>query len=62
MMKWLKDLTFRLRNNRRGMLTLEWIMLITVLVIGIVGGLTAVRTAINSELQDLADAINALNI
>jgi Flp pilus assembly pilin Flp len=50
------------RRRRRGVLTLEWILLITVLVIGIIGGLGAVRTAINSELLDLAAAINALNI
>jgi len=51
----------RFRRNRRGMLTLEWVLLITVLVIGIVGGLAAVRTAINEELLDLAGAIEALN-
>jgi len=50
------------KQRRRGVLTLEWILLITVLVIGIIGGLGAVRTAINSELLDLAAAINALNI
>ncbi len=39
---------------------LEWILLVTVLVIGIVGGLGAVRAAINLELIDLRDAILAL--
>ena len=60
-MNWIKRLTSRKRNRRRGMLTVEWILLLTVLVIGIIGGLGAVRIAINAELQDLADAIEKLN-
>jgi len=51
---------FRRRRKRRGMLTLEWILLVTVLVIGIIGGLGGVRDAINSELVDLQQAIDAL--
>jgi len=43
------------------MLTLEWVLIITVLVIGIIGGLGAVRAAINVELSELAAAIQALN-
>ena len=50
------------KRRRRGMLTVEWILMITVVVIGIVGGLAAVRNAILSELHDLAGAITALNI
>jgi hypothetical protein len=49
-------------RRRRGMLTLEWILLVTVVVIGIVGGLGAVRNALLSELHDLANCIQALNI
>ena len=49
-------------RQRRGVLTLEWILLITVLVIGIIGGLGAVRTATNGELFDLAEAIESLNV
>ena len=52
----------RRRNRRRGVLTLEWILLITVLVIGIIGGLGAVRNATNHELNDLAKAIDAIHI
>jgi Flp pilus assembly pilin Flp len=48
--------------KRRGVLTLEWTLLITVVIIGIIGGLGAVRGAILGELQDLAEAITALNI
>jgi hypothetical protein len=50
------------RVKRRGVLTLEWILLVTVLVIGIIGGLGAVRNATLSELIDLADAIEDINI
>ena len=49
-------------RRRRGVLTLEWVLLITVVIIGIIGGLGAVRGAILGELQDLAQAIEALNI
>lgn len=61
-MTWFTQLFTTRRNKRRGMLTLEWILLITVLVIGIIGGLGAVRNAIVSELVDLAEAIQSLNI
>ncbi len=50
------------RRTRRGILTFEWILLISLLVIGIIGGLAAVRDALCSELDDLADCIAALNI
>jgi len=44
-----------------GVLTFEWILLLTVLVIGIVGGLSAVRDAVISELGDVAAAVTALD-
>ena len=50
------------KHKRRGALTLEWVLLVTVLVIGIIGGLGAVRNATNGELLDLAEAIESLNI
>ena len=40
-----------------GVLTFEWILLITVLVIGITGGLSAVRDAVLQELGDVAEAM-----
>jgi hypothetical protein len=45
----------------QGVLTFEWILLLTVLVIGIVGGLSAVRDAVISELGDVAKAMTALD-
>lgn len=61
-MAWLKKVLPSRRRKRRGVLTLEWILLVTVLVIGIIGGLGAVRNATIGELQDLAEAIEALNV
>ncbi len=47
----------RVWRDDRGVLTFEWILLITVLTIGVVGGLSAVRDAIISELGDVAEGI-----
>ncbi len=49
-------------RRRRGVLTFEWILLITLLVIGIIGGLSAVRDAIVLELKDLAACVQSLNV
>jgi hypothetical protein len=46
--------------KRRGVLTLEWILLATLLVIGVIGGLGAVRYATLTELGQLAQAISNL--
>lgn len=63
-MAWLKKSGAKQANrkNRRGVLTLEWILIVTVLVIGTIGGLGAVRNATVAELGDLAEAIEALNV
>lgn len=45
------------RSKRKGFLTLEWIFLITIVVIGIIGGLGAVRNSLVTELVELADSI-----
>lgn len=52
----------RRRSARRGVLAFEWILLISLLVIGVIGGLSAVRDALISELKDLADCINSLSV
>ena len=44
-------------QNDRGVLTFEWILLITVLIIGIVGGLSAVRDGLVTELGDVTGAV-----
>lgn len=52
----------RRESNRRGVLSFEWILLISLLVIGIIGGLSAVRNSLLSELSDLANAVEAINV
>jgi len=47
----------RMWREDEGVLTFEWILLITLLVIGIVGAMSAVRDAIAAELVDVAGAI-----
>ncbi len=44
-----------------GLLTFEWILLITLLVIGITGALSAVRDAIAAELISVAGAIESVD-
>ncbi len=48
--------------RRRGMLTLEWIFLITLLSIGLVSGLSAVRNSLLGKMQDLCSCIEDLQI
>ncbi len=57
----MKQLVRRMWKEDRGVLTFEWILLITVLTIGVVGGLSAVRDAVISELGDVAEAIVSLD-
>lgn len=51
----------RMWKEDEGVLTFEWILLITVLVIGIVGGLSAVRDAVITELGDVVEAVISLD-
>ena len=44
-----------------GVLSFEWVLLLTLLVIGIVGGIAAARDAIIDELADIAQAAVALD-
>ncbi len=56
-----KNVLKRQMKKRKGVLTFEWILLVTLLTIGIVGGLSAVRDAIIDELGDVAQAMLALD-
>src|SRR4051794_234579 len=44
-----------------GVLSFEWTLLLTLLAIGIVGGLTAARDAVIDELGDVAQAMLAVD-
>jgi Flp pilus assembly pilin Flp len=49
-------------RRRRGFIAIEWILVLTILVIGIVGGLSAVRNAILDELKDICQCIKVIEI
>ena len=57
----MKSLLNRVWREDEGVLTFEWILLITILVIGMTGALGAVRDALLTELGDIAYAIVAVD-
>jgi Flp pilus assembly pilin Flp len=44
-----------------GVLTFEWILLLTILVIGVIGGVAAIRDALNHEAQGAVGAVMGLD-
>ena len=48
--------------RRKGSLALEWILLITIVVVGVLGGLAAVRNATVKEITDLSKAVEQINV
>ena len=48
-------------RNDEGVLTFEWIMLLTLLVIGVVGGLAGIRDALIHESQGAVGAMLSLD-
>jgi hypothetical protein len=50
------QLRTRLASENDGVLSFEWVLLLTLLTIGIVSGVTAARDAIIDELGDVAEA------
>jgi hypothetical protein len=51
----------RIWDEDRGVLSFEWVLIITLLVIGVIGGLSAARDAIIIEAVDVAGAAASLN-
>ena len=49
-------------HRRRGALTLEWILLCTVLIIGTVGGVAIVRNNLIVEYREIIDTICQMSI
>ena len=47
-------------NEESGVLTFEWVLLVTLVVIGLVAGMSTVRDTTNSEINDLATVTMAL--
>ncbi len=60
-LKRLKKQVRRTNHRLRGSIFVEYILLVTLVGIGIIAGLATVRNALVNELFDLANAINAIN-
>jgi Flp pilus assembly pilin Flp len=56
-----KNLLVRMWKEEDGVLSFEWILLVTLLTIGIVSGIAGVRDAIIDEFGDVAQAMTALD-
>lgn len=61
MLSKLKRLPKRLPAKFRGGVFVEYILLVTLVGLGLIVGLTTLRSALINELSDLANAINAIN-
>ena len=57
----MKKVLARVWKEEDGVLSFEWVLLVTLLTIGIVSGLSAARDAIIDELGDVAQAMLALD-
>lgn len=57
----MKSFLNRVWKEDEGVLTFEWILLVTLLTIGVVGGISAVRDAILTELGDVSEAMISLD-
>jgi Flp pilus assembly pilin Flp len=56
-----KNSIVRVWKEEDGVLTFEWVLLVTLLTIGIVSGVAGVRDAIIDELGDVAQAMLSLD-
>ena len=57
----MKKVLARVWKEQDGVLSFEWVLLVTLLTIGIVSGIAAARDAIIDELGDVAQAMLALD-
>jgi hypothetical protein len=57
----MRAILHKLWRQDAGVLTFEWVLLLTVLVIGIVAGLAGTRDAIIDELGDVAEAVVSID-
>lgn len=60
----LRKRNFKIRDQKRrskGSIFVEYILLVTIVGIGVIVGLACIREALVNELIDLANAINAIN-
>jgi hypothetical protein len=52
----------RRSNRRRGAITLEWVLLVTVIIIGTVGAVAAVRNELVTEYVEILETICKMSI
>jgi Flp pilus assembly pilin Flp len=57
----MKAMLWKMVGEDDGVLSFEWVLLVTLVTIGIVGGLAAVRDAIIDELGDFSQAAMAID-
>lgn len=58
----MRKLLLKLWNDDQGaLIATEWVFVATILVLGIITGLVAVRSAVIAELDDFANALLTLN-
>ncbi len=57
----MKNCMQRIWSEDEGVLTFEWVLLVTLLTIGVVSGLAGARDAVIDELGDVAQAMLALD-
>lgn len=55
------DKTRDQKRRSKGSIFVEYILLVTIVGIGVIVGLACIREALVNELIDLANAINAIN-
>lgn len=60
-MNWLVSKAPRLGRKRKGSVFVEYLLLLTLVGIGVICGLAAVRGALIAELMDLAEAIQGIS-
>ncbi|QDT32757.1 hypothetical protein [Thalassoglobus polymorphus] len=61
MVNLMKKTVAKANEKRRGSIFVEYLLLLTIVGIGVLVGLATVRVALVNELNDLANAINAIN-
>ncbi len=61
MVNLMKNAVAKANEKRKGSIFVEYLLLLTIVGIGVLVGLACVRIALVNELNDLANAINAIN-
>lgn len=61
MLQNLKKQWMKKPRRLKGSIFVEYLLLLSIVGIGVIVGLASVRTALVNELVDLANAINAIN-